>query len=285
MTFVFLEAGDYLVGIGPERHRLMQRMSNFDRTLSPIVVGATWTKHLDTRSPAVDQFRHYKRKLVSPFVLGAATYEGEVKKDSVQPDGIRPCPEVKGILKFESAFIDERDVVENTTASTILRGHQGKLPTSSRLTSKRSRMKDANPENYLRRRDEIFGRHFPVTRGRLLQEDRYLSYFADLAKKGVRRWQFEQAMINLILSMGLSNGEKHYRSVSANDLRRRIVDHMHSRFEIADSRDPLAGIPPEDVEKQIILDARSLLKDLGISSRPTDLDSLQILLARRRLLD
>ncbi len=168
MTLVFLEAGGYLVGIGPERHRLMQRVSGFDRTLSPIVVGATWTKHLDTRSPGVDQFRHYKRKLVSPFVLGAATYEGEVKKDSVQPEGIRPCPEVKEILKFECTFIDERDVVENTTASTILRGHQRKLPTSPRLTSKRSRMKDANPESYLRRREETFRRHFPVTRGRLL---------------------------------------------------------------------------------------------------------------------
>jgi len=29
MTFCFLEAGGYLVGIGPERHRLMQRVSSF----------------------------------------------------------------------------------------------------------------------------------------------------------------------------------------------------------------------------------------------------------------
>jgi hypothetical protein len=162
MTIVFLEAGGYLVGIGPEHHRLIQRVSRFDRTLSPIVVGATWSKHLETRSPGVDQFRHYKRKLVSPFVLGAATYEGEVKKDSVQPDGIRPCREVKEILKFECTLIDEKDVVEKTTASTILRGHQRKLPTSPRLTSTRSRMKDANPENHLRRREEIFRRHFAV---------------------------------------------------------------------------------------------------------------------------
>jgi len=92
-------------------------------------------------------------------------------------------------------------------------------------------------------------------------------------------------MINLTLSMALSNGETHYSSVSAKDLHSRIVDHLRSRFELADSRDPLAGTPPEAVEKQIILDARSLLKDLGISSRPSDLKSLQVLLARQHFLD
>lgn len=286
MTFVFLEAGGYLVGIGPEIHRLRQRVSRFDRTLSPIVVGATWTKHLDTRGPTVDQFRRYKTKLVSPFVLGAATYEGEVKKDSVEPERIRPCLEVDGILKFECTFFDEKDVVENTTASTMLRGHQGKLPSNPRLMPKRSRMKHEKPENHLRRREEFFRRHFPVTRGRLLQENRHLSCFADLAKRGVRRWQFEQAMINLTLSMVLANGDRHYSSISANDLHRRIVDHLqHSRFEIADSKDALAGIAPEDVEKQIILDAQSLLKDFGVSVRPNDLNSLQMLLAKQHLLD
>jgi hypothetical protein len=52
MTFVFLEAGGYLVGIGAERDRLMQRVSRFDRTLSPIVVpvDATGTTVVLTRA-------------------------------------------------------------------------------------------------------------------------------------------------------------------------------------------------------------------------------------------
>lgn len=285
MTFVFLDAGGYLVGIGPQIHGLTQRVSRFDRTLSPIVVGATWTKHLDTRGPSVDQFRLHKRKPVSPFILNAAAYDGEAKKESVDPERIRLCPEVEGILKFECTFVDEKDVKENTSASTMLRGHQGKLPRGPQLSSNRSRMKDGKPEDCLKRREETFRRHFPVTRGRLLQENRYLSHFADLAEKGVRHWQFEQAMINLTLSMTLANGEKHYNSISAEDLHRRIVDHLHSRFEIADSKDPLTGVTPEDVQKQIVLDASSLLKDFGIPSLPSDLNSLQILLAKHRLLD
>jgi len=72
------------------------------------------------------------------------TYDGKEQERQRGTERIRPCSEVKG-FEFECTFTDEKDVVENTIASTIF-GPSGKAIYTPRLTSKLSK-KDKNPEN------------------------------------------------------------------------------------------------------------------------------------------
>jgi len=160
----------------------------------------------------------------------------------VEPERIRPCSEVKGILKFECTFTDEKDVVENTMPRPFFGAiRESYLPLLDYFQAIKN--KGQKPEKL----GKAAKRRPSDGTSPLLEVDYFkrsvLSHFTDLAKKGVRRWQFEQAMINLTLSMALSNGEKHYNSTSAKDLRRRIVDSYSFSLRVCRLAGPSGGNP------------------------------------------
>src|SRR6185437_11731482 len=120
LTLVFLRSGGYLVGISPEAERLLQRTMHFDTTYENITAMPTWVKPIESVGPETIKFRSYKNRLVSPFLLGAAWYNGA--SDSLRSDRLPKInPIGRPLLKFEASVFDEVDVQPGTIADAVMK--------------------------------------------------------------------------------------------------------------------------------------------------------------------
>ena len=93
-----------------------------------------------------------------------------------------------------------------------------------------------------------------------------------LAANGVRPWQIEQALCNLVLSAEMGRGA-HYIGLSARKAESGIIQAIRSRYELADGGDiPTFSI--EDVSTQVVADGNALLQYLK-KKRCKDLAGIQ----------
>jgi hypothetical protein len=104
---------------------------------------------------------------------------------------------------------------------------------------------------------------------------------------GVRRWQLQQAICNLLLSKSLCDGAYHYATVRTGHLASRISAALRERVEEADGKPLFApAMTSDNVSVQVCLDGAILLKAQGVSvSLDNDLSRIQSALASRGLLD
>lgn len=83
----------------------------------------------------------------------------------------------------------------------------------------------------------------------------------ELAASGVRRWQVEQALCNLVLSTEIARGP-HYVGLSARKAESDIVKALRSRYELADGSG-IQTFAADVVREQLLADANALLRFLG----------------------
>lgn len=287
LTFIFLKEGGYVLSICREHSRALHDLLGSGRTFSPILVGAVYNKRLDTRDPTIERFRQFKTKhLISPFLFGAAT----VKPNTGTAPAIQevcPLPDVEPLLKFEADFLDEGAVgPDNPHYPIITMIHK---PRS--LSRKRRRphlplppKPSQQPEIHFRHRAGILQRHFPVTVERI-RAGRYPETMSALRERGVKDWQVEQAVANLLLSNSICSGQLFYADVPSEDLPRRIGQATEQREERSDTPE-LTQFSTEDIITQVQLDAVALLRLEGqVISTSSGLDSLQKRLASLNLLE
>lgn len=274
ITFVFRNSGGYVLAVSPEYRRLERRCLGFDRTHQAVVVGPTWFKPIDSVHPMLRRFREHSSAPVAPFLLDGVTYVGprSVLTPSSAPD-VRPISGLEPLLKFEAKFIDEDDATPDSIGWLALKAAaepRARLPKSS-----------AGPpppklEDVASHRAKALAHHFPVTLERIRRSPHVLTLMGELAVDGVRRWQVEQALCNLVLSTEIDRGP-HYIGLSVRKADNSIITALRGRYELADG----SAIPPfagDVVRTQVLADANALLRFLGKTS-VADLASAQAALS------
>ena len=287
LTFIFLKEGGYVLSICREHSRALRDLLGSGRTLSPILVGGVYNKRFDTRNPTIERFREFKSKhLISPFLFGAAT----VRRNTDTPPAVQevvPLPNIEPLLKFEADFLDEDAIQPDSPHySTITMIHQPRP-----LGRKRKRAHLPSPPKpsqqpaiHFRHRAGILQRHFPVTVERI-RVGRHPGTMSALRERGVKDWQAEQAVANLLLSDSICHGQLFYADGLPEDLATRIGRALQQREERSDTPE-LTRFSTQDIITQVQLDAVALLRLEGQAiSISSGLDSLQKRLASLNLLE
>lgn len=281
LGIVFRDQNRYLLALSPEPTRLTRRCLGFERVLQALPTFPIWVKHQDQTNPWLRQFEKYCRNLVSPFLLDGAVYSGLAVGGRPEPSLMTSLPPQSKILKFSARFSDEAEARPGSWASSIL------------ATADRRQVSRPGPEgakevlrSYAHHtRARTFATHFPVTLGRLGMTPHLASIEIALQQEGIRRWQIEQAVCNLALSLE-NVGRMHYEGLSMRALEKAIVDWLRRRFEMADGTSaPAEMVTTESVREQIRLDAYALLRKVGRKSVPSSAQEAVEALQQLGLLD
>ena len=267
VTFVFRNGGGYVLAISPENSRLNRRCLGFDRTSRVITGEAIWFKPIDSVNPLLRNFRRDCSTPISPFVFDGVTYVGPQRVlTATSPPDVRAIRGLQPLLKFEVTFVDEDDVTADSMGWHALKigSRQGPPPPTG--------PQKPEPEEVARQRVKTLAHHFPVTLERIRRSLFVPRLMLQLAAHGVRPWQIEQALCNLVLSAEMGRGA-HYIGLSARKAENSILQAIGSRHEFADGSDiPTFAI--EDVSTQVVADGNVLLRYLGKESC-TDLTGIQ----------
>jgi hypothetical protein len=132
------------------------------------------------------------------------------------------------------------------------------------------------PGDVAKQRTKTLSHHFPVTLERMRRSPHVPPLMAELAVDGVRRWQVEQALCNLVLSTEIARG-LHYAGLSGRKAESEIVKALRSRYELADGSS-IQNFASDVVRAQILADANALLRFLG-QKAVADLEGAQAALA------
>jgi hypothetical protein len=285
LTFIFLQDGGYLLLIERERTRAIWSLEGTNRIFSNILFGGTYIKKFDTRGPHLAQFRsHKERLLISPFLFGAVSI---AKKNSDIPtlQDIQPIATVVPLLKFEAKFLDEHAINADSPYHPLLKLTKESAPSKNKrgLASPLPPPSIQRPVDFFRHRSKIIDRHFPVTVERI-RANKYPALIGAIRERGIRDWQFEQAVCNLFLSESLCQGTRFYPTVPSEGFERIIAHAIHEREERSDTPE-IDTLPLEDIVTQVTLDGVALLQAYGDKTSPSDLERLQRKLAELNLLE
>ena len=282
LSFVFLDAGGYLMCISTHSESLSRRLGRSASPSDRLFVAPMFIKMFDTRDRWLDHFREYRRqRVIAPFHFGpsAVTLTGP---QSIDRSTVRFLIGARTLLKFQVDIADETEAASKP----------GTMAWIALNVQRKERFKDQSPNRASvretrERREELLKRHFPVTLERIRLFEPYRQMTALFEKAGVRRWQLQQAVCNLLLSKSLCDGVYHYATIRTGHLASHIAAALRERVEEADGKRIFTpGITSDNVSVQVRLDGAVLLKSQGVSVSPdNDLSRIQSALASRGLLD
>ncbi len=255
LTLVFLKQGGYLLGISPEFTHLVRRCLGFDRAHRVVGVGPIWRKPIDSVHPNLQKIRDYCSSPISPFLLDGVTYKGPTLGPTHRaPSDVISVPGLQPLLKFEVTFIDEDRATPNSMAWTLLR--MGSTERQSQKEEFVPGVPDVGDIAALRAK--TLRHHFPVTLERIRRGQLMPNLLAQLQPQGVRSWQIEQALCNLVLSAELGHG-LHYTSLGVRKAQTQILQGIGGRFELADGGE-VPAFSTEDLTTQITADGNAMLR-------------------------
>lgn len=285
LTFVFLKNGGYLIGISPTTEYLDKRFFSMDLIHGPIYSLLTWVKPIDTRSIGIEQIRDYKRKhFISPILFGGTTHKVLEPKAKVDHHDLSPIA-VDPLLKFRATFIDEDDVKPHTVPGIVLDASQA-ISRKSWIPKDWPKPPVSGPSEFVERRSRFLTKRFPVTIERMRLFSAYQQLLRPLVEAGIRTWQCEQALCNLVLSHRLCAGKFHYTQISFSNLKDAIFSGLRNHVEMADG---FEGIPPlltaDLIRRQVSLDSEFLLRHCGVNVTNLSAGELQTAMGVHRLLD
>lgn len=281
LTFIFLNDGGYLLSIQREVTRAIRHLCTEDTFGEPLLMTGIYQKKFDTRHPALEELRGYKKNLVSPFLFGAAaTIQPQDNKEFT----VVPLEESNPILKFEAEFVYECDVIAGSREHSLLQA-------SRNFRKKTNKSKSTIPEysrqtlkEHFNQRKKRLERNFPVTVERI-RTQRYPEMMHAVTALGAKDWQLEQAICNLLLSTLMCNSSFYICISSANELCPAIIKALKAREENSETPAPI-DFPVEDIVNQIRLDGIALLRSQGRKiSQSANLADIQKQLARAQLLE
>lgn len=276
ITFVFRKAGGYVLAVSAEYSRLGRRCLGFDRTYKPLVFAATWFKKMDSTNPLLLEFRDYCSSPVAPFLFDGVVYSPDKALNASSPPDVRPIPNLNPLLKFDVKFVDEDDVEPNTIGWIALTTGARPLSKSSKGPPK------PKPDDIAQERVQSLRYHFPVTLERLRRSSSVRELMGKLKRDGVRSWQVEQALCNLVLSAEMGYAP-HYVGLSKRKAERLILDALRWRHEFASGTE-LPSFDVEAVRTQVVADGNALLRHVG-NKTANNLVTLQEMLQSRLVLE
>lgn len=283
VTLVFLKNCGYRLIICPEPKALIKRTLKYDAVADPISFQVSWIKSIDTVSEPLRQLRTHLERGIRPYILSAATYLG-IEKPGVAPapELVRAVRDIKQLLKFKIRFVDEG-------AEADKEWQRMALLDSDTKTKRKKRASPAHlppPESLFTIRINRLKTIFPVTLWRGKNNDAFRDACVAAEQLGLRQWQVQQALCNSVVSHEIGTGLPHFKGIRQSEWPDTLVTKLRQRYEVADGRTEL-GVPvtPEEIVRQAILDAGTLLRGCGLQPVPSNLEAIQAELHRRHLLE
>ena len=280
IIFVFRKSGGYVLSISVEQSRLQRRCLGFHRTQRALIFAPAWFKPLDTVNPLLLNFRRRLSAPIAPFLFDGAVYNSRLSAWSgsggAAPPDLQMIPGLEPLLKFEAEFIDEDQVTPNTIGWAALNARTLQPPQS------RNALHRMRPSEIARQRIDSLRCHFPVTLERIRRTSAMVGIFASLRSEGVRVWQIEQAICNLVLTADMRRSG-HFSGFHGRAGEQAVLKALDSRHEMADGGD-VPVFEAADTRRQIVADANALLRYLGEKSAD-DLAKVQAALKSASVLE
>ena len=265
LTIVFTKDGGYRLCINPETSALYKRLLQYDTVVNPLAFQVTWIKPLYTTSQPLKDLRAYlSAGSIRPFLLQASRYTGLLVKGSHPiPELLMPISSRQELLKFEIRFVDQGSKDDLFWQRIALGSeHVGQKPSTKAPTIPKSFV-------WKRRRDSL-KRLFPVTLWRSKSCEGAAELRCAAQRRGLREWQIDQAIGNLVLSQDIAEGKLHFQECSKGDWPDYLWKALCSRFEVGGiDQQRFERLTVENVIAQAILDGRTLLRYYGISPPAT----------------
>jgi hypothetical protein len=255
INIVLKSDGGYLIAMQPNWPRTINRVVKDDALVDLLSVGATWIKTIDTTNPVLREWKEYLRSKITAIKIGFAT--AKVVDGSPRFDAIEAVSGALDFVKFGLAIETEEEKPDHWLLD-IVRGKKGKR-------SRSGSPEERTPRGVAAARATVIDSAFPISRVRIrrahLKEQVSALANADLAQS-----QVEQAAINLELSREWTGGEDYY--VGVESLETEWWKRVRCRVEVAGMDDPLTGIDPAIVLRQLILDVEHTLRQHGAAVSP-----------------
>ena len=195
LTIVFMKDGGYRLCINPETGALFKRTLQYDAVANPMAVQTTWIKVIDSTSQHLRELRELlSAGIIRPFLLRASLYAGVILEGSQPiPELFEPITTRQELLKFEIKFVDEGAMDDM---------HWQRIALGSDYISQETTGKDSKvPKPIIwHQRIESLKRLFPVTLWRSQSCARAKELRRSAEDRGLREWQIDQAICNLVLS-------------------------------------------------------------------------------------
>ena len=280
LTLVFAKDGGYRLCITPEISALYKRALKYETVVNPMAFQMIWIKIIETTSqPLVELREMLSAGIVRPFLFGAACYTGILQGDKPPiPEFFEPIYHREELLKFEIRFVDEgsKDDLHWQRIALGVSDHERRSAAVDRTIPKSA---------VWYRRKEALKRLFPVTlwRSKSLEKSTEIRRISEI--RGLREWQIDQAICNLVLSREMMNGNLFYQGCTKPTWPDQLWNVLCNRFEISDmDQSDFKWLTVENIVRQAILDARMLLKQYGVKRVPYNLERIQYLLHKHSLL-
>ena len=280
VTIVLMKDGGYRLCISPEVGALYKRALKYDTVVNPLALQLTWIKVINTTSQPLIDFREmHSAGIIRPFLLRAARYTGILLSNSpLISELFHPIPHREELLKFEIRFVDDKSKDDL---------HWQRIALGGGNVEPESVVEDwTMPKSMVwTRRNEVLKRLFPVTiwSSKSFEPSIELRHAAKTC--GLREWQIDQAICNLVLSREITHGNYHFQGCSKSDWPDQLWHTLISRFEIyRTDQQGIEQLTVEAIARQAILDAKILLKQYGVKRVPNKLKRIQYLLQKHSLL-
>jgi hypothetical protein len=282
LTIVFRESNGYTIIIGPDTQKLIDRTLTYDAVFEAMSFQAYWAKPIDTISEPLKELRAFLEIGIRPFKFSGATYSGLTTPGAAMLDLIKPVSGARDLLKFSIRFVDEGAEQEKDWQRI------------ARLTKDREkRAKKLREKPELPHHKDVFTSRanrlktlFPLTLWRAETCSNIESMMEEAAKLGIRRWQVQQALCNVLVSREIGTGKPHFQEIPGQEWPDALIKHLRTRYEIGTGEvQQIKNITLEEILRQAQLDVVYLLSNYGVKAPPTDLVSGQKELNRLSLLD
>jgi hypothetical protein len=282
LTIVFHQSNGYTIIIGANTEKLINRTFRYDAVLEALIFQVYWAKPIDTLSEPLKEMRAFLEFGIRPFKLSAATYSGLTTPGAGMLDLVKPVRGVRDLLKFSARFVNEGSEEEKDwqRIARLAKDRKGRpkqpkekpeLPDAKSIfTSRANRLKTL----------------FPLSLWRAETCGNVGSIMEEVGKLGIRQWQVQQAVCNLLVSREIGTGAPHFIEIAERDWPDALIKRLRTRYEsgIGEAQ-AIKTITLEEILRQVQLDVGYLLSNYGVKAPPTELVSSQKELNRLGFLD
>lgn len=249
--FLFKRTGGYRLAVGPNITDLADRAFGYDAVFNHISFMVTWIKPIDTTSPALMDLRKNLQGTLRPVLFSGAVYTG-LGPSTVSTDSMKSIDRLREIIKFDMRFVDEGSEADIQWQRAVL--------LDERARKSPSEMPLPEPKSLAKTRSERLRTLFPVTLWRSHTLPAAVALREAARTTGLKEWQIDQALCNLIASTAICAGRYHFTCITKTKWPSRYTDWLRSSFERATGNAAqFQPIPVQAVIRQATLDAAVLL--------------------------
>ncbi|MCV9960293.1 hypothetical protein OIU34_00120 [Pararhizobium sp. BT-229] len=252
LEIVLRRDGTYLLGMGPDQRRLVNRMSKDQDLFDLLFMGTTWIKKMDTTNPLLLEWKELFANKLMPVQISFAT--ANTLHGIPQRHTLRDVPGALRFIKFETKITTEEEAPDHMFIEVV-----------DRRKGRSTGPKDAKGSDIAVRRQRVINSAFPISRERIRRHRLYEKIVDLLGDEEISIGQVTQAAINLELSREWS-GQDHYPN--AEDVGDKWWERVSQRVELTSLPNAFEEMEIPAIARQLELDVEAVIRRHGATLFP-----------------